>query len=194
MNIQSYNDNELVLSYVSGNENALEVLIYRHKDKIFSYLINNVHNQEVAEDLFQDIFIKVINTLRSGNYKEEGKFIHWLMRIARNMTIDYFRANQRMPIMESNDEFNIFNFLQVLDPSIEDKIILNQTYNEISDLVNELPEPQKEVLKMRFYDNLSFKDIAEITGVSINTALGRMRYALTNLRKSLHEKQSSVFA
>lgn len=187
--MNTYDDNDLVLSYISGNESALEILINRYKDKVFSYLMMNVRHQEIAEDLFQDVFIKVINTLRSGTYKEEGKFINWLMRITRNITIDYFRSHQRMPIMESNDEFNIFDILHVLDPSIEDRMILDQTYAEIAKLVEELPQSQKEVLKMRFYDDLSFKDIADITGVSINTSLGRMRYALINLRKLLQAKE-----
>jgi len=148
----------------------------------------SVKNRELAEDIFQDTFIKVINTLKSDNYKEEGKFLQWVMRIANNLKIDYYRKVQRMPVFESNSDFNIFDVLNGTDPSIEQKIITEQIYSDVKNLVQYLPEEQREVLEMRIYDDVSFKDIAEITNVSINTALGRMRYALINLRKLIKEK------
>ena len=181
-------DNELITRYVAGDENALKQLINRHQKKIFSYILMSVKNRELAEDIFQDTFIKVINTLKSDNYKEEGKFLQWVMRIANNLKIDYYRKVQRMPVFESNSDFNIFDVLNGTDPSIEQKIITEQIYSDVKNLVQYLPEEQREVLEMRIYDDVSFKDIAEITGVSINTALGRMRYVLINLRKLIKEK------
>jgi RNA polymerase sigma-70 factor (ECF subfamily) len=181
-------DNELIVRYVAGDEVALKQLIDRHQKKVFSYILMSVKNRELAEDIFQDTFIKVINTLKSDNYKEEGKFLQWVMRIANNLKIDYYRKVQRMPVFESNTDFNIFDVLNGTDPSIEQKIITEQIYSDVKNLVQYLPEEQREVLEMRIYDDVSFKDIAEITGVSINTALGRMRYALINLRKMIKEK------
>ncbi|MCL2290704.1 MAG: sigma-70 family RNA polymerase sigma factor [Bacteroidetes bacterium] len=181
-------DNELITRYVAGDEGALKQLISRHQKKVFSYILMSVKNRELAEDIFQDTFIKVINTLKSDNYKEEGKFLQWVMRIANNLKIDYYRKVQRMPVFESNSDFNIFDVLNGTDPSVEQKIITEQIYSDVKNLVQYLPEEQREVLEMRIYDDVSFKDIAEITGVSINTALGRMRYALINLRKLIKEK------
>ncbi|MDR0206471.1 MAG: sigma-70 family RNA polymerase sigma factor [Bacteroidales bacterium] len=181
-------DNELITRYVDGDEVALKHLITRHQKKVFSYILMSVKNRELAEDIFQDTFIKVINTLKSDNYKEEGKFLQWVMRIANNLKIDYYRKVQRMPTFESNTDFNIFDVLNGTDPSIEQKIITEQIYGDVKNLVQYLPNEQREVLEMRIYDDVSFKDIAEITGVSINTALGRMRYALINLRKLIKEK------
>ena len=181
-------DNELITRYVDGDENALKLLINRHQKKVFSYILMSVRNRELAEDIFQDTFIKVINTLKSENYKEEGKFLQWVMRIANNLKIDYYRKVQRMPVFESNSDFNIFDVLNGTDPSVEQKIITEQIYSDVKNLVQYLPEEQREVLEMRIYDDVSFKDIADITGVSINTALGRMRYALINLRKLIKEK------
>ena len=181
-------DNELITRYVDGDENALKLLITRHQKKVFSYILMSVRNRELAEDIFQDTFIKVINTLKSDNYKEEGKFLQWVMRIANNLKIDYYRKVQRMPVFESNNDFNIFDVLNGTDPSVEQKIITEQIYSDVKNLVQYLPSEQREVLEMRIYDDVSFKDIAEITGVSINTALGRMRYALINIRKLIKEK------
>ncbi len=181
-------DNELISLYVNGDESALKSLITRHEKKVFSYIMLSVKSRELAEDIFQDTFIKVINTLRSGNYKEEGKFLQWVMRIANNLKIDYFRKVQRMPAFESNGEFDIFDVIYGTDPSVEQKIITEQIYDELRSLVKLLPDEQREVLEMRIYQDISFKDIAEITDVSINTALGRMRYALINLRKIIKDK------
>ena len=185
-------DNELVTLYVNGDESALKTLIQRHEKRVFSYILLSVKNRELAEDIFQDTFIKVINTLRSGNYHEEGKFVQWVMRIANNLKIDYFRKMQRMPAFESNGEFDIFDVIYGTDPSIEQKMITEQLYAEVAEMVKYLPEEQREVLEMRIYQDISFKDIAEMTNVSINTALGRMRYALINLRKILKEKNVLV--
>jgi RNA polymerase sigma-70 factor (ECF subfamily) len=182
------NDNELIARYIDGDETALKQLITRHQKKVFSYILMSVKNRELAEDIFQDTFIKVINTLKSENYKEEGKFLQWVMRIANNLKIDYYRKVQRMPTFESNTDFNIFDIINGTDPSAEQKIITEQIYSDIKKLVQYLPTEQREVLEMRIYDDISFKDIAEMTNVSINTALGRMRYALINLRKMIKEK------
>ena len=167
-------------------------MIQRHEKRVFSYILLSVKNRELAEDIFQDTFIKVINTLRSGNYHEEGKFVQWVMRIANNLKIDYFRKMQRMPAFETNGEFDIFDIIYGSDPSIEQKMITEQLYAEIAEMVKLLPAEQREVLEMRIYQDISFKDIAEMTDVSINTALGRMRYALINLRKILKEKNVLV--
>ncbi|MBQ4355659.1 MAG: sigma-70 family RNA polymerase sigma factor [Bacteroidales bacterium] len=185
-------DNELIELYTQGDESALKSLIQRHEKKVFSYILLSVKNRELAEDIFQDTFIKVINTLRSGNYHEEGKFVQWVMRIANNLKIDYFRKMQRMPAFETNGEFDIFDVIYGTDPSAEQKMITEQIYAEITALVKLLPPEQREVLEMRIYQDISFKDIAEMTNVSINTALGRMRYALINLRKIIKEKNVVV--
>lgn len=181
-------DSDLISLYLGGDESALKTLILRHEQKIFTYILTSVKNRELAEDLFQDTFIKVINTLRAGAYKDEGKFAQWVMRIANNLKIDYFRKAQRLPAYESNGEFDIFDTLSIEDPSVEQKMIQEQVYSDIQDLLQYLPEEQREVLEMRIYQDISFKEIAELTKVSINTALGRMRYALINLRKMIEEK------
>ena len=185
-------DNELISLYVNGDESALKTLIQRHEKRVFSYILLSVKNRELAEDIFQDTFIKVINTLRSGNYHEEGKFVQWVMRIANNLKIDYFRKMQRMPAFETNGEFDIFDIIYGSEPSVEQKMITEQLYAEIAEMVKLLPDEQREVLEMRIYQDISFKDIAEMTDVSINTALGRMCYALINLRKILKEKNVLV--
>ncbi|HNW68118.1 MAG TPA: sigma-70 family RNA polymerase sigma factor [Bacteroidales bacterium] len=188
MKKMALSDNELISQYASGDESALKSLITRHEKKVFSYIMLSVKSRELAEDIFQDTFIKVINTIRSGNYKEEGKFIQWVMRIANNLKIDYFRKVQRMPAFETNGEFDIFDVIYGTEPSAEQKIITEQIYTELRSLIQLLPDEQREVLEMRIYQDISFKDIAEITDVSINTALGRMRYALINLRKIIKER------
>lgn len=177
-------DNELIASYQSGNEQALKTLIARYEKRLFSYIMLSVKNKELAEDIFQDTFIKVINTIRSGNYHEEGKFFQWVMRIANNLKIDYYRKVQRMPMFDSGDsEFDIFDIISTHEDSVEQKIIREQIYDDLHHIIEYLPQEQREVLVMRIYQDYSFKEISELTGVSINTALGRMRYALINLRK-----------
>lgn len=179
----------LVSAYVNGDESALGELITRHKDRIYRFIYSKVYDRDVTEDIFQDTFVKVINTLKKGNYNEEGKFLPWVMRIAHNLVIDYFRKNNRMPKFESNDDFNIFSVLSDGDLNAERSMIKDQVQSDVKRLIQELPEDQKEVLIMRMYKDMSFKEISEQTGVSINTALGRMRYALINLRKVIDKHQ-----
>ena len=174
-------DNDLIISYVNGDESALKQLIQRHQKRIFTYILLSVKNRELAEDIFQDTFIKVVNTLRSGAYREEGKFVQWVMRIANNLKIDYYRKIQRMPTFESGDDFDIFDVLNGTDSSVEQKMIEEQINEDVKALVQLLPDEQREVLEMRIYEDISFKDIAEITNVSINTALGRMKEFIGNL-------------
>jgi len=181
-------DQELIGKYLAGNESALEKIIRRHKNRVFAYILMVVKDKELAEDLFQDTFIKVINTFRSGQYKEEGKFIQWVMRIAHNLIIDYFRKAKRIPIVENNDDYDIFDKVRIPVESVEEQLITEQIHRDVKKLIDYLPSEQKEVLVMRHYGDMSFKDIAEVTNVSINTALGRMRYALINLRKLVKEK------
>ena len=173
----------LVSNYINGDESALEILITRHKQKIYSFIYSKVYDRDVAEDIFQDTFIKVIRTLKRRAYNEEGKFLPWVMRISHNLVIDFFRKNNRMPKFDNNGDFSIFSVLSDNDLNAEKRIIKEQVESDVRRLVDELPEDQKEVLLMRIYKDMSFKEISEKTGVSINTALGRMRYALINLRK-----------
>lgn len=182
-------DQELIGKYLAGNHSSLEVLIRRHKNRVFAYILMIVKDKELAEDLFQDTFIKVINTIRSGTYKEEGKFIQWVMRISHNLIIDYFRKSKRIPVVENRDDFDIFDKVRIPVESIEEQLITEQIHQDVKKLIDYLPKEQKEVLVMRHYGDMSFKDIAEVTNVSINTALGRMRYALINLRKLVDEKE-----
>ena len=188
MNAQPVTDQELIGRYLAGNQSSLEKLIHRHKNRIFAYILMIVKEKELAEDLFQDTFIKVINTIRSGSYKEEGKFIQWAMRIAHNLIIDHFRKSKRIPTIENRDDFDIFEKVRIPVESIEERIITEQIHKDVKKLIDYLPKEQREVLIMRHYGDMSFKDIAEVTNVSINTALGRMRYALINLRKLVNEK------
>jgi RNA polymerase sigma factor (sigma-70 family) len=188
MNAQPVTDQELIGRYLAGNQSSLEKLIHRHKNRIFAYILMIVKEKELAEDLFQDTFIKVINTIRSGSYKEEGKFIQWAMRIAHNLIIDHFRKSKRIPTIENRDDFDIFEKVRIPVESIEERIITEQIHKDVKKLIDYLPKEQREVLVMRHYGDMSFKDIAEVTNVSINTALGRMRYALINLRKLVDEK------
>ncbi|MAN59771.1 MAG: RNA polymerase subunit sigma-24 [Flavobacteriaceae bacterium] len=173
----------LVRAYMEGNESALCDLITRHKQRIYSFIYSKVFDRDIAEDIFQDTFIKVIKTLRRGAYNEQGKFLPWVMRIAHNLVIDHFRKNNRMPKFENKDDFNIFSVLSDSDLNIEKQMIKGQVESDVQRLIEELPEDQKQVLVMRIYKDMSFKEISEQTNVSINTALGRMRYALINLRK-----------
>ena len=184
-----YTDAHLVDRYILGDEKSLELLIYRHKSKIFNFIFSKVMNRDTAEDIFQETFIKVIKTLKNGVYNEEGKFLSWVMRISHNLIIDYFRKHNRMPKFEADDDYDVFQFITDNSPNAENNLIKNQVVNDIQNLITELPEDQKEVLNMRLYRDMSFKEIAEITGVSINTALGRMRYAIINLRKMIEDNQ-----
>ncbi len=187
MNDIKATDAYLVQSYLDGNEHALSILINRHQHRIYSFIYSKVFDKNVAEDVFQDTFIKVINTLKKGKYNEEGKFLPWVMRIAHNLVIDYFRKNKRMPKFDNKGDFNIFSVLSDGDLNVEKQLIKDQIESDVQELIKELPEDQLEVLVMRIYKDMSFKEISEKTGVSINTALGRMRYALINLRKIIEK-------
>src|SRR6476660_6256191 len=190
--LQSKSDQDLVHQYLQGQESSLEELIRRHKTKIYTSIYLLVKDSYLAEDIFQDTFIKVINTLKAGKYNEEGKFLPWVIRIAHNLVIDHFRKEKRTPVVTTVDGFDIFEVLKFYDESTEDKMIREQTHRDLRELIHLLPAEQKEVLIMRHYGELSFKEISDITGVSINTALGRMRYALNNLRKMMLSKELSV--
>ena len=179
----------LVSAYISGDESALGELITRHKDRIYRFIYSKVYDRDATEDIFQYTFVKVIQTLKKGAYNEEGKFLPWVMRIAHNLVIDFFRKNNRMPKFESSDDFNIFSVLSDGTMNAESSIIKDQVEKDLQRIIEELPEDQREVLIMRIYKDMSFKEISEQTGVSINTALGRMRYALINLRKVIDRNQ-----
>ncbi|HMR45548.1 MAG TPA: sigma-70 family RNA polymerase sigma factor [Bacteroidia bacterium] len=183
------NDRELVEMYQQGNEDCLNVLIERHQKRIFSAILFLVNNRELAEDIFQDTFVKVINTLKKGSYNEEGKFLPWVLRISHNLVIDHFRRNQRMPMVHDKEDYSIIESLQLMDDNVQDKLVREQIYKEVRLLVEELPYEQKEVIILRHFADMSFKEIADATGVSINTSLGRMRYALINLRKVIEKKK-----
>ncbi len=192
MKASNPSDQDLIKRYLSGNEYSLEIIINRHKNRVYSYILMVVKNTQIADDLFQDTFIKVINTLKSGTYNEEGKFIHWVMRIAHNLVIDHFRKKKRFPIKENSTEKDTFELLNIKTESIEDIIITDQIHKDLRVLIDHLPAEQKEVLIMRHYIGMSFKDIAEETDVSINTALGRMRYAILNIRRLVEENNISL--
>ncbi len=179
----------LVQNYIAGNESALATLIKRHESRIYGFIYSKISDRDISNDIFQDTFIKVIKTLKSNSYNEEGKFLPWVMRISHNLIIDHFRKNKKMPMFRETEEFSIFSIMSDDSPTIESKIISDQVEVDLKKLIEELPLDQKEVLVMRMYQDMSFKEISEITGVSINTSLGRMRYALMNLRKVIDKHQ-----
>lgn len=191
MLLQNLSDQQLVSSYMEGDTISLEALVERHKTRIFTFIISKVRNQDLAEDIFQDTFFKVIKSLQKGKYNEEGKFLPWVMRIAHNLVIDHFRKIKRMPIAGKpkfdDDGFDIFDILSNGEKTSEYVMIEGELYTQLKKMIDQLPDEQKEVLIMRHYEELTFKEIAEKTGVSINTALGRMRYSLINLRKIMQE-------
>lgn len=180
-------DQELVTLYLSGQEKALAMLVNRHKDKMFTSIYMLVRERSIAEDILQDAFVKIVSTLKSGKYNEEGKFIQWAMRIARNLVIDHFRKAKKMPTVNDSEGNDVFSYINVQEENQEEFVIRNEREQKVRRLVEELPPEQREVLVLRHYAELSFKEIADLTGVSINTALGRMRYALNNLRKLIEE-------
>ncbi|MBK86434.1 MAG: RNA polymerase subunit sigma-24 [Flavobacteriaceae bacterium] len=192
MNTKSPSDAHLVKKYISGEENALSDLIYRHQSRLYGFIFSKIQDRDAAEDVFQDTFIKVIRTLKLGNYNEQGKFLPWVMRIAHNLVIDYFRKNNRMPKFKNKGDFDIFSVLYDLDPNVEHQIVDSQITEHLRNLLNRLPDEQQIVIKMRIYQDMSFKEISENTGVSINTALGRMRYGLINLRKMIDKYKISL--
>ncbi|MFO7934943.1 MAG: sigma-70 family RNA polymerase sigma factor [Bacteroidales bacterium] len=186
-------DQRLVQAYIKGDQSAIEILINRHRNKVFTYILLTIKNQQLAEDLFQETFIKVIQSLRAGRYRDNGRFLSWVIRIAHNLIIDHFRKEKQMNSVSNDDtEVDLFNSKKLSDDNIEELIVNSQIKAEIRSLINELPEDQREVVLLRHYGGLSFKEIANQTDVSINTALGRMRYALINLRKLISEKELSL--
>ena len=189
MNINQLSDALLVKQYIAGNERAISELIGRHQSKIYSFIYSKISDKDLTEDIFQDTFIKVINKLKSGYYNEEGKFLSWVMRIAHNLVVDHFRSTKKMPFNRDTDDFSVFGRMVDDVPNIEKKLIGFQIEEDLRLLIEELPEEQKEVLVLRMYNDMSFLEIAEQTNVSINTALGRMRYALMNLRKLVEKNQ-----
>jgi len=182
-------DQELVKKYLSGDNTSFEVLLTRHKSRLFAFIMSKIKNRDITEDIFQDTFIKVINSLQRGKYNEEGKFLPWIMRIAHNLVIDHFRKESKMKNIRPNDSFNIFDVINDGNRGQDEEMIRKRVHSDLNMLIKDLPEDQMEVLKMRYFEDMSFKKISEITGVSINTALGRMRYALINLR-NLTEQQN----
>ncbi len=188
MNLETVDEKQLIKSYLNGNHASLQVLIKRHQNRLYSYIFLLVKDKQLADDIFQDTYLKVINTLKQGNYRDEGKFIQWVMRIAHNLIIDYFRKSKKVSFVESqNNEYDVFDTIRLTDPSVEERLVTRQIHSDLTKLLEYLPDEQKEVVMLRCYAGLSFKDIAEQTEVSINTALGRMRYALINLRKLIEE-------
>ncbi len=185
----STQDSVLVSNYIRGCEASLEILIKKHKQRLYSFIFSKIQDRDITEDIFQDTFIKVIRTLKRGNYNEQGKFLPWVMRISHNLIIDYFRKSNRMRLFKNTDEFDIFSVISDGNLNAEKQLIKEQVLSDVKELVQELPQEQREVLEMRIYKDMSFKEISENTGVSINTALGRMRYALINLRKIIEKNK-----
>lgn len=189
MQVQPLDDHQLIDFYLAGDESAFSTLLHRHKAKIYSSIYMFTKDRELADDLFQDVFIKIIDTLRKGKYNHEGKFLQWALRISYNMCVDQFRRSKRRTKVSATETFDIFDVLESDDPNRETSMIRDQTYDRVRTLVDMLPSEQREVVILRHYGDMSFKEIACLTDVSINTALGRMRYALINIRKLVDEKQ-----
>lgn len=192
MQVTQLNDKELILSYLDGNEKAFEELLSRHKQRIYTSIYLFVKDQAKAEDIFQDVFIKIVDTLRKGKYNHEGKFLQWALRISYNMCVDNFRRSKRRPTVSPTETFDIFDILENQEDNAEETIMKSQTHEHIRKLVDQLPPEQREVVILRHYADMSFKEIAQLTRVSINTALGRMRYALINIRRMMEEKHVTL--
>lgn len=190
--LEHVSDTELIRSFQEGDTEAFEVLIYRYKDKIYSSILFFVKDNYLAEDLFQDVFIKIIDTLKNKRYTEEGKFLPWALRIAHNLCVDYFRKVKRTPAIKTSDNKDIFDVINIYEDGADQKIMQSQSHDRVRMMLELLPEEQREIIVLRHYANLSFKEIAQITNCSINTALGRMRYGLINLRKMMAEKQIAL--
>ena len=182
MLLSNISDQELVKKYINGDNKSFEILLNRHKNRVFAFIMSKIKYKDLSEDIFQDTYVKVVNSLQKGKYNEEGKFLPWVMRIAHNLVIDHFRRQKKMQMVRSNNDFNIFDVIKDNKINADEKLIKDQIFNDLNSLVDKLPKDQKDVLKMRYYEELSFKKIAEHFDISINTALGRMRYALINLR------------
>tara|TARA_B100000768_G_C11284273_1_gene380953 strand:+ start:4193 stop:4807 length:615 start_codon:yes stop_codon:yes gene_type:complete len=192
MDYSKCTDQELVVLYISGKDLAFEQLMARHKNRVYTKIYLMVKDREITEDIFQDCFIKVINTLRKGKYNDEGKFLPWVLRIAHNLVIDYFRKGKKMPTVRSDENYDVFSTIKHDDLHVEDQIVKDQIMGDVKKLIKELPQDQKEVVLMRIYYKMSFKEISVTLDISINTALGRMRYALINLRKIVDEKNMNL--
>lgn len=196
MTMDNIEDRDLINSYLCGDEKAFEALLMRHKEKIYRFIYMKIRDTALAQDVFQDTFIKVVNTLKAGNYNEEGKFLPWAMRIAHNLVIDYFRKHNKVRLISESssmrDDFNVFHTLKLEDENVQEEMTRIELEGQMVELVEHLPDTQRDILKMRIFKEMSFKDIAEKEGVSINTALGRMRYALINLRKLIDKHELVV--
>ena len=188
--LSNLTDQDLINSYLKGNDYSFEVLLNRHKDRVYSSIFMFVKDDELANDIFQDVFIKIVDTIRKGKYNHEGKFIQWALRISYNLCVDHFRKNKRRTKVSSSETFDILNIIESNDPNSEESIIQNQSHNKLRQIIDRLPEEQKEVVLLRHYADMSFKEISMLTKVSINTSLGRMRYALINMRKMITENES----
>ncbi len=192
MKVQQLTDKELILEYLKGNDKAFEILLNRHRDKIYTSIYLFTKDPDLSEDIFQDVFIKIIDTLRKGKYNHEGKFLQWAMRISYNMCVDNFRRSKRRTKVSATETFDIFDVLETKDDNMETTMMKSQLHKTVRSLVDQLPAEQREVVILRHYAEMSFKEISQLTRVSINTALGRMRYALINMRKMADEKKMLV--
>ena len=182
MLLSNLSDQVLVKKYINGDNYSFEVLLNRHKSRVFAFIMSKIKNKDLSEDIFQDTYVKVVNSLQKGKYNEEGKFLPWVMRIAHNLVIDHFRKQKKMHMVRSNNDFDIFDVIKDDNINVDDRLIRDQIFSDLRGLINLLPNDQKEVLMMRYFEEMSFKKIAAHFDISINTALGRMRYALINLR------------
>jgi len=193
MTMTKFDDRELISLYLSGDEKAFEALLMRHKERIYRFIYMKIRDTALSQDIFQDTFIKVVNTLKAGNYNEEGKFLPWAMRIAHNLVIDHFRKYNKVRLISESssmrDDFNVFHTLKLEDENVQEEMTRVELEGQMVDLVEHLPDTQRNILKMRIFKEMSFKDIAELEDISINTALGRMRYALINLRKLIEKHE-----
>lgn len=186
-------DYELITSYIKGDNRSIELLILRHKSKVYSYISLYIRSRDLADDIFQDTFMKVVQSIRAGRYQDDGRFLSWVMRIAHNLIIDHFRREKQLGLVLNDDyESDLFNSKRLAEDNVEDVMVRRQVLRDVRRLIGELPEDQREVVIMRHYAGMSFKEIADMTGVSINTALGRMRYALINMRKTMSEKNITL--
>ncbi len=190
--LRTKTDHELIHQFRDGDLHALEALVLRHKDKLYTSILFMVKDKYLAEDIFQDVLIKIIDTIRGGRYTEEGKFLPWAMRIAHNLCVDHFRKVKRTPAIKTSDDRDIFEVINFTEEGPDTKMMKRQSYDRVRQMLDQLPEDQREVIILRHYADLSFKEIASLTNCSINTALGRMRYGLINLRKMMTEKKIAL--
>ena len=188
MLVSVLSDKDLIKNYLAGDNSSFEILLNRHKSRVYAFIMSKIKNRDISEDIFQDTFIKVINSLKKGNYNEEGKFLPWIMRISHNLVIDHFRKESKIKSIRPNDQFNIFDIIKDDSLSQDEQMIRKRIHSDLNLLIDDLPIEQMHVLKMRYFEDKSFKEISAKTGVSINTALGRMRYALINLRSLAEDK------